>query len=186
MTLDSPTSKPKSTTPLWAVASGHYTTGALCAVPILVLLWLVHFVHPSGHPGTGRLFLALVAAVFVTKTIDLGTFRTVSIRQRKDHPGSATVTAVALVSPLIGGAVGALLVTDRFWSIALVSAMLVVFLPTVLLLDQPWKEGATREQTRHKIDETKAMTRNMIIEHARERHGKATAHDPTRPEDGPG
>lgn len=148
--------------PLWAAASGQYTTGALSAVPALVLLWLAHFVHPAGYPGLGDLVWPLALAVLVTKTIDLAAFRAASLRQQKVNPGSPAVTAVALVSPLVGGVVGALFVADRFWSVALVVAMLVVFLPTVLFLDQPWKEGPSRQETHRKIEETKTMTRRTF------------------------
>lgn len=155
-------------TPLWAVASGHYALGALNSVPALVVLWLLHFVQPSGYPGFGHLFWAVAVAILVTKTIDLAAFRTASIRQQKSAPGSAAVTATRLVSPLVGGAFGSLLVPGRFWSIALVAVMLIVFLPVVLLLDRPWKEGDSREETQRKIAETKAMTRETF---RRERPG---------------
>lgn len=106
-------------TPLWAVASGHYTLGALKAVAVLLILWLVHFVQPAGYPGIGGIFWPVAVAVIVTSNLDLLTFRAASLRHHRSAPGSVTLTVVGLVSPLIGGATGTLLMPDRFWSLAL-------------------------------------------------------------------
>ena len=97
--------------------------------------------------------------------------RPLVVRAQHPSPGGALFAAYDILVPPLVCLVVALVVTQDTDKTAIVGICALVFYLAYAAWLKPWKPGLTRTQVRHKIQETKRMTRELVGDIAQEYAG---------------
>ena len=98
--------------------------------------------------------------------------RPLVVRAQRPSPGGALFAAYDILVPPLVCLVVALVVTQDIGKAVMAGVCALVFyLLAYATLRKPWKPGLTRTQVRHKIQETKRMTRELVGDIAQEYAG---------------
>ena len=97
--------------------------------------------------------------------------RPLVVRAQHPSPGGKLFAAYEILVPPPVYLVVALVVTQDIGKAVMVGVCALVFYLIYAAWLKPWKPGLTRTQVRHKIQETKRMTRELVIDIAQEYAG---------------
>ena len=159
---------------LTSALKGGYFSGFFESFCVFLVILGARAVVPASKLSALSLFQAvrivLVSYLIFPLVLALAQ-RPLVVRAQRPSPGGVLFAAYEFLIPPLVYLVVALAVTQDIGKAVMVGVCALVFYLAYAAWFKPWKPGLTRTQVRHKIQETKRMTRELVSDIAQEYAG---------------
>lgn len=145
-----------------SVARGHGLTSLPICVVLVLGLWLTSLAPVFDSASSVDLLAIGVVATIILTVVQVVVFRAVSWSRQHYQPGSWILVLDHVITPVIStGVVAAVGLGSTVQGLAAGLVALATVVPLLLYMNQPWKDGITREEMFQKVDENHAMSREV-------------------------
>lgn len=139
---------------------GHFATGAIKAVVIALLLWLLGVIKLTETFSVESAIVTAALVMIVVELVTSGVERVFVRRHQHPDPGSTPMTVAVAALPLpISFLVGMLTAPDTSGAWATMAVTAAVYWLTLVTLERPWGRGDSQADVRRKLEQTRAMIR---------------------------
>lgn len=145
-----------------SVITGHALTSIPVGIVLVLGLWLASLAPLFDAVSLPDLLTIGVIATIIMWLVQVVVFRSVSWSRQHYQPGSWILVLDHVITPVIStGVVAAVGLGSTVQGLAAGLVALATVVPLLLYMNQPWKDGITREETFQKVEQNHVMTREV-------------------------
>lgn len=145
-----------------SVITGHALTSVPVGVILVLGLWLASLAPLFDGVSLPDLLAIGVIATIILWLVQVMVFRSVSWSRQHYQPGSWILVLDHVITPVAStGLVAAVGLDSTLQGVVAGLVALVTVVPLLLYMNQPWKDGITRDEMFQKVEQNHAMTREV-------------------------